>query len=140
MRRTLMIVAWATWMSGCGGDTTGTGDGVTVAAGCGALADALCNRYQTCTSGLTVTSIYGDVATCVRRVTLGCTSGAGLGGSALTGAALQRCATSSAALTCDQLFEGVTPAGCEVPGTLAAGAPCAVDIQCQSRYCARPAG
>jgi hypothetical protein len=64
----------------------------------------------------------------------------GASGSAVDPSTMDACATAIATQTCDQALDNAQPSACAVPGTLAAGAPCAVNAQCQSTYCKPTAG
>jgi len=110
------------------------GGGVTVAQACNDFATAVCGRLQAC-APFSIQTIYGDQATCVQRTALGCSPSLGASGSQITAAQMDACAQALGAETCDQALDNAQPAACNVPGTLASGAACGSDAQCQSGHC-----
>lgn len=104
---------------------------------CEAHAQADCSLLQRCAPG-SFKSAYLTLATCLSRQKLYCLLYLGLPGSKRTALEVQRCSTSTAALTCEQFYDGVSRAsapGCTVAGSLADGSACASGDQCASSYC-----
>lgn len=131
--------------SGCSSDKSSSGGfdagaeaeaggGVTPTQACTDFATAVCGRLQAC-APFGVQVIYGDQATCVQRTALACSPSLGASGSQITAAQMDACAQAIGAETCDQAFNNAQPAACNVPGTLANGAACGSDAQCQSGHC-----
>jgi len=85
---------------------------------------------------------YQDPATCIARVTVWVLRARFAEGSNTTAADLDACTTSVDYDTCNgwnAVNERTLPPTCLVPGSLAAGEPCAYDRQCSTLYCYQPA-
>ncbi len=104
------------------------------AQACADYAKASCTQANTCTP-FTVSVNFGDETACEQREALGCMSLFGIHGSTLTPAALDACAQAIMGETCVQYLDNHQPAACSFQGTLAAGAACGTDSQCESSYC-----
>ena len=148
MRRTSWVMMAACLgmlrlVAGCGGSSPsdmGGGDMSVVSgdvtAACAARATAYCAMLQSCTP-FSLQRDYKDMNDCIARSSLTCPQRAGLAGSGITAASLNACAQGYASLSCVDFQSGVNflPAACQPAGTLAAGAVCGDDRQCQSAYC-----
>lgn len=123
-----------------GGDAgADAGGGVTADQACSDLATAGCGRLQAC-APFALETIYGDATTCAQRAALACTPSLGASGSQITPEQVDSCAQAVTGETCDQAAGNTQPMACDVPGTLASGAACGSDAQCQSGYCKIPLG
>ena len=97
----------------------------------------LCTKVQTCTS-FVLGVLYGDEATCEKRVMLSCVPSFGAPGTSATPAKTNACEQSIAALACPSFLVGDLGAPCKTdPGTVALNGACADDAQCASTFCAR---
>jgi hypothetical protein len=117
-----------------GGTTVDSGGGVSVMQACAALAKAECTQFSTCTP-FTTSVLYGDETTCEQRAVLACMPAIGATGSTLTATQVAQCAQAVTAETCEQFLDNDQPSACSYVGSLAAGAACGTDSQCQSGYC-----
>jgi hypothetical protein len=134
----------------CGGTTFsqngGTDDGG--AEGAGAIsadqaaqdaASAYCNRTQACAPAY-ITDVFGDVPTCTARFKAVLLPVFASNGSSATPAHIEACAQAIPQMSCADLLGRNLPSACAtLPGTLADGAPCAADPQCQGTRCKVPA-
>lgn len=136
-------------LSGCGsGDSGDTVDSVDIA--CSLLAQAQCERRQTCTNtvlgaagtvfpdGVFILSTYGDNTTCLARQHLACMNNASASGSGNSVAQMEKCAREYGSWSCSDLFDGNAnpPPDCVPPGSRSNGQSCALAGQCASRFCA----
>jgi hypothetical protein len=103
------------------------------------LATAICQQLQNCTPFL-LQILYGDVPGCTARFLLTVQPEVGVNGSNITSSELEACATGYTSESCSQLFDGVSPSGCSITGTLPNGTACGVGLQCQSGYCKLTSG
>jgi hypothetical protein len=104
---------------------------------CAAFATTLCTKIQSCTS-FVLGVLYGDVATCEKRIALSCVPSFAAPGTSATPAKTRACEQSIASLACDPFLKGDFGAACKTdPGTVAEGGPCGEDAQCASTFCAR---
>jgi hypothetical protein len=100
---------------------------------------AACETAQRC-APLLVTLDYGDVATCLQRLDLVCSTPP-LKGSQLDPQYIEGCAAAYTAISCDDYFAGKAPAACIPPaGTLSVGASCGDGSQCATSFCAKTPG
>lgn len=107
------------------------------AKACADAAEAVCNKFETCSPFVTEV-LYGDVATCKARFVLSCTSSFTAPGTSNAPAKTAACAKSVGAVACATFLAGDLGADCNATaGTLAAGAACRDDAQCASTFCAR---
>ncbi len=145
MRHTLPVMALFVVLSACnsasgasdGGGTGGSGGTSGGAQACSDYATALCNLRQTCTNGFAITVGYGDLPTCQARYQASCENSLAAPGTGNTPAHLEACAQAMAGESCFDYFTNAAPSACAPPaGTLATGAGCAFDGQCQSGHCA----
>jgi hypothetical protein len=123
---------------GGAGDTGGPG-GITADEACNHFAMSLCGQLNTC-APFVFQTIYGDTMTCITRTSLGCLPALGANGNQTTPAQLDACAQAIGSETCDAAADNAEPQACDLPGTLAAGAGCGSNAQCQSGYCKIPLG
>ncbi|MEW5854186.1 MAG: hypothetical protein AB2A00_35760 [Myxococcota bacterium] len=137
------VASSSTGTSSSSGDTGGTGSstssssggGVTSEQACADYAQAFCGAYQECTPWL-LAYRWGDLATCLARVSLVCPQGFTAPGSAITPDLVQGCTNVFSSLTCAQLATGITPVACRYPdGTRGNGEPCTFSHQCASGVC-----
>ncbi|MBI5547151.1 MAG: hypothetical protein HY901_24995 [Deltaproteobacteria bacterium] len=107
------------------------------ATACTAASDSICEQLEAC-SPFGLAALYGDLATCKARVMLGCMPVYDAPGTSSTPARTEKCALALAQLSCDAVKAGDLGPDCAaVAGTLADGAACGDDSQCQSHFCAR---
>ena len=126
---------------GCGADPVTLPTGPTALAACTALAQAECARRDACSNGFLVTRTYGDRATCVARLTDTCVTSLAAAGTAQTPTRVQACAAAYPAIACVDYLNGNLPGDCaSQSGSLAAGAACRYNSQCQSAWCAVQTG
>jgi hypothetical protein len=125
-------------MGGGATDASGTSDASAEAKqACTAFASTLCAKIQTCTQ-FVLGVLYGDVATCEKRVALGCVPSFAAPGTSATPAKTRSCEQSIAATACPAFLTGDWGAACKTePGTVAANGACAEDSQCATTFCAR---
>jgi len=117
-----------------GSGTAGTG-GTSGSGDCTAVAKAVCNKLQQCSSTL-IKLTYGDVQTCVARATITCKSGTTAPGASVTPAQLGACTTAFSNLDCADLARGIqAPSECSIAGSLVNGKACGSNDQCKSAYC-----
>jgi len=123
-------------------DTVSPPAGPSAAQACESYARADCARRSACTNGFFIARVYGDLATCERRVREGCATALGARGTGQTPAGAQACAAALPSVACVDLLNGDNPpAACATPtGTLTMGAACRFGAQCQSGWCAVPWG
>jgi len=130
-----------------GGTTSGTSAGGAATAGaddlaeagsggqrpesaCGDYATARCTRLQAC-SPKRFQITYSSLADCERATVEACNGELDAPGSKATAEAISTCAKDSAAQNCGD-FLSVPPVSCIVAGSLAAGAGCVFNSQCES--------
>lgn len=117
----------------------GSNPGPSVADGCKAIADALCDKRSSCAS-LSITNAYGDEETCSERLQGSCTRSMALPGLGMTPEGLVACSTAYTAASCSDVLTGKLPAACDPPGNLPNGSVCGDDWQCKSTQCFVDAG
>jgi hypothetical protein len=123
-----------------GGSTSSRGDSgpsISPTQACQAYAHAACTEISTC-APFTLAATYGDEPTCEQRAVLACTPLFTAGGSGATATGVSACATAVLGETCEQFFDNNQPSACSFTGTLAQGAACGSDAQCQSGFCHHP--
>src|SRR5512140_339427 len=119
---------------GDGGGDSSSG-GTTLDKAANALAAAYCARTQACASAV-VSIGYGDVATCTSVFAADVVRANKGTGVTETPDQINACATALAQLSCGDFLARKTAAACKVPaGTLADGAACSADAQCQGTRC-----
>lgn len=102
---------------------------------CGAFGKALCAKINECAPFL-ITVVYGDIAACEARASLGCEASADAPGVAATPADLKACVAAFPAAACNDALGNNLPDACQLaPGMLKDGAACGDDLQCESTYC-----
>jgi len=112
----------------------------TVDEACGQYASALCSRLNSCAPSVAQV-LYGDAATCMTRVTLGCTRDMQAPDITATTTDMVACARDAANATCDDLVNNNVPASCQVkPGTRLNGEGCGSSWQCMSAHCEKTTG
>jgi hypothetical protein len=106
---------------------------------CTAIAKARCARLSSC-SASDFQRQWADEAACEERLKLACASGLDADGTAATPDSVEACAAAIPTQTCDDFFQGNTPAEClPLAGTLGDGTPCVTNAECSSTFCAVPA-
>lgn len=120
--------------SACG-DSGGSGGGSSEPGSCSSQAKALCEKTDDC-SRPTLQYAYGDLKTCIERVTIDCEADVAAPGSNTTPADLKACASALAKESCEDWAQAGRRPACSVPGSRADGEPCGTDTQCQSTRCA----
>jgi len=103
---------------------------------CATYASKFCERLGSC-SQPSLTGVYGGLGACQERVGLDCRTEAVLPGAGLNTATGMACADALGAATCEDLL-GNSVLACRIKGTLAKGAACGSDNQCQSGFCRTP--
>jgi hypothetical protein len=115
-------------------------DAGNLSQGASDLAAAVCGKIGSCTP-FAIKLVYGDVTSCASRFVLSVSPEVGINGTGgLTQGQLEACAAGFSNETCNDLYDGVQPAGCNVTGTLPNGTPCGVGLQCQTGYCKLTSG
>jgi hypothetical protein len=79
--------------------------------------------------------MYGDTQTCVSRETLSCTNALAAPHTGQSPAKIESCTADFPTFTCQDFFDNNPPGDCVAAGTLANGAACAFNGQCQTAYC-----
>jgi hypothetical protein len=127
--------------AGCGGVTAATPDGggdahtVTIDEACGQFAQVQCDAIDRC-APIFFKEQYGDATVCVSRLKLSCNTDQMVTGVARTAADLVACSQAVPGLACADALANNLPTACQPrPGTVANGAACGSDLQCQSTYC-----
>lgn len=125
---------------GSGGDDTSgssSSSGGTAGASCPAFAKSECTMLQSCSAVLFAAN-YADLATCETRRAASCELRAKAPGTSFNDTKIKACTAQYDALTCADF---TNPAVCTpTAGTLADGAACGDDFQCQSTFCNRTNG
>lgn len=129
---------------GCGSNDSS----VTADKACTDVAQAQCNRRQTCSTGslsgsvinptgIYILATYGDMNTCVARAKLACQNNLAAPGTSNTPAQLEKCASEYSNWSCSDLFDNGAnpPPDCALPGQIGNGATCALAGQCATRFC-----
>jgi len=103
---------------------------------CANIAQARCERLMAC-SATDLQRRWGDVTTCETRLSLACRDGLAATDTGATPDTVTACADAIPDESCpDFLGKDVTDACLPQAGTLATGAACTFDAQCQSSFCA----
>ena len=107
---------------------------------CSDMATAVCNKMAQCTQS-DIPRNYGDAGVCVSRQQQNCLNALTAQGTGATPTTVEACAQAYASYDCESWMLNNPPAAC-IPqvGKLDAGTACSVSGQCQSTYCAVPAG
>jgi hypothetical protein len=104
---------------------------------CATFASTLCAKLQSC-SAFVLGVLYGDTATCEKRIALSCVPSYGAAGTSATPAKTRACEQSIGALACPAFLTADWGAACKTdPGTIAQGGACGDDAQCATTFCAR---
>jgi len=104
---------------------------------CAAFVATFCAKVESC-SPFALGVVYGDVATCEKRLMLSCVPNSSAPGTSAVPAKTTGCEQAIAALGCPSFLAGDLGAACEIdPGTVALGGACADDAQCVTKFCAR---
>jgi hypothetical protein len=120
--------------AGSGG---GTGGATDPARAFTDFSTAVCNLLDEC-EPIFFQSVYGDVATCIRRYAVQTSLYAADPGTTATPALLEGCAKALTGLSCAEGISPNGPAACNsVPGTQADGTACGDDGQCSGGFCKR---
>jgi hypothetical protein len=102
-------------------------------AACARYAEVYCEAMNRCNLDA-VLSIWGDLEVCRDRAALRCLTGFTAPGSSWTPADQDGCNGALSGIEC-AAFLGKVPRACWKAGTLPAGTPCAIDVQCQGGLC-----
>lgn len=116
----------------CGGDDGGGGGSAasSVAEACTNAGNAYGSKTGQCDGVLAPSATDGAAA-----VTALCNATAAASGVGYTPANVQACADAITADSCDEIIAHGLPSACSIPGSLANGAACGADSQCQSAFC-----
>lgn len=134
MRSSPIVVAAFVLAASCSSSDSSSDDAVTDAT-LQAFGDTLCAKTQQCAGEFTIRTPYGSLEVCkARQMTQRRLEKAAPGFTVKEGPAKQ-CVTAIQNLACDQLVLGATPAECKFKGTLALGAKCIADTQCETGSC-----
>ncbi|MBL8714976.1 MAG: hypothetical protein JNL79_03225 [Myxococcales bacterium] len=106
------------------------------ATACGALAQTLCARLETCAPEYAKVEV-GLGALCTTQLRDDCLRRAGLGGSHRTFADLEACGREVSTMACPTFLERYPDVCAPPPGGLLVGASCAFDEQCVTTFCGR---
>jgi hypothetical protein len=118
-----------------GNGTTGTGTAVSADQAASDAANAYCNRAEACAPAF-VTVGFGNVATCIERLKQSLLPVFGADGTSSTPERTEACAQAIPQMSCSDLLSRITPDACQtLPGSLAEGAACSADSQCQGTRC-----
>jgi hypothetical protein len=115
-------------------DAGGDG-GLAANQACATLAQAECGKRDICSTGTSITRVYGEMSVCLTRAALECTTRLGAPNTGASPQAVSKCAADYAALSCNDFFDGKLPADCTPSGPGANGQPCAFNGQCATAYC-----
>lgn len=124
---------------------TDSGGGPTAQDACSASAQAQCAKRDSCsTNHYLIARTYGDMTTCVARLRDTCVDALSAPGTGNGAANVMACASAYSSISCVDYLNSNTdalPAACKTQvGSLAAGATCRYNAQCQSTFCAIPTG
>jgi hypothetical protein len=115
--------------------SSGGTSGVSAMQACTDAGNAVCTRLDAC-SDFFVQFFYGSVSACESAFVSGCTGSLAANGTSWTGASMEACAQAIPGAACSDLLANNVPMACRpAAGTLANGAACGDDAQCQSQYC-----
>ncbi len=95
----------------------------------------VCDRLEACTSPAIMRLVYGGTARCKERQALQIELDGLAKGYRATEAEAKACKDAMTAASCADVFAGIPPEPCRIPGELADGAPCTGDGQCASLAC-----
>src|SRR5262249_13120144 len=109
--------------------------GTSADTACADIAAARCAQRSTCTNGVGIPRVYGDMTTCLAREKLACTNALAAKGTGNSPARTEQCVAALKTESCADYFAGNPPAACINTGALADGMPCAFAGQCSSTYC-----
>jgi hypothetical protein len=130
----LVVSGMVLALAACGPD--GPGGTPSVSQACTSYAHAVCAKFDSCTDHFMLRATFGTMANCETRERDACVAQAGLPGSGITAAALSSCTTTLEGSSCGIFMGSGSP--CPLPaGTLADGAACVSEVQCQHGSCVR---
>jgi hypothetical protein len=109
--------------------------GPTADQACMALAQAECDKRDSCSNGSNITHAFGEKGVCVTRLKLQCTEALAAPGTGNSPTNASACASAFATLSCNDFFDNKLPAACAPTGARADGQPCAFNGQCTSGFC-----
>lgn len=132
MRRAFAVSVFL--LVGCG-STTSTPTGPTIEDGCLAYSQNFCDKANACASFF-IQVTWGDAALCKTRLNDACLRSAKAPNTGVTAASFDKCVKAIPAITCDDFFNGVPIADCQVTGTQDDGKTCGDGAQCKSGFCA----
>jgi hypothetical protein len=130
------LVVWIV-ASGCGkvSPDAAVDGGPTADEACTALAQAECDKRDSCSNGSNITHAFGEKGVCVTRLKLQCTEALAAPGTGNDAANASACAAAFAMLSCNDFFDSKLPAPCTPAGARADGQPCGFNGQCTSGFC-----
>jgi len=112
-----------------------------IVSACVAEETAACALRSSCTGGASITYHYGTMDVCVSRETDTCIRNLLAPETARTPALAEECAHAIPTESCTDYWDGNTLPVCQAyPGPRELGAPCGVDSQCATTFCAISAG
>jgi len=133
--RCRVLLALPLVMAAACGDITSAGPSPVKA--CTDLAQASCAKRSSCTGGVGITRVYGDMTTCVTREELSCTLALAAPEIGQTPDKIESCVAAYATYSCPDFLNGNPPAACTPGGPRANGAACTFNAQCTTAFCAR---
>jgi hypothetical protein len=146
----LVVAAGGAGVAACGSvaaqNDGGAGDAPaetappTAAEACGQFASTLCGRLNGC-APYALSIFYGDSATCMSRVALGCMRDLEVPDTQQTPTGMSACARDANDASCDDLLANAFPTSCQIkPGTRLNGEGCGSSWQCMSTHCEKTTG
>jgi hypothetical protein len=111
------------------------GGSLTIEQACAMLGQTECAKRDSCSNGANIKRAFGDMNTCVARLTLMCTDALHAPGTGNNPTMTQTCIADFATLACNDFFDGKVPDSCAPSGSGASGQPCGFNGQCQTAYC-----
>jgi hypothetical protein len=124
-------------LAGCGkvSPNVSADGGLTADQACTALAQAECDKRDSCSKGTNIIHAFGEKGVCLNRLKLQCTGALTAPGTGNSPANASACAAAFATLSCNDFFDSKLPAPCMPTGSLADGQPCVFNGQCTSGFC-----
>jgi hypothetical protein len=138
----ILMVASSMALAACGSVSASNDGGgpPTVQQACGAFAQALCTRLDSCAPFI-FQIFYGTAATCRERVELSCTKDLEVPETNQTTTEMAACATAANSATCDDLLADNFPEPCRIKaGPRLNGEGCGSSWQCMSTHCEKTTG
>src|SRR5579862_3583374 len=97
---------------------------------CSDLAKVRCAKRTSCSNGASITSVYGDMSTCLAREQLSCTVGLAAPQTGNSPTKVEECVAAYPGFSCADFFSNNPPAACIATGQKPMNASCAVAGQC----------